>query len=167
MLNLPTNLNEIKKMKKVLFKKLVKNNAKVAALKYLEKFKVEHSKMKNLSYKSLNIQPYLTSTKIYPQVAKQAFKWRTRMMKFKANFPNGTDDLQCPLGCLEDDRQERLLSCPVIVAHHPELAATTIKYFDIFSGDPAKIRNTTDNLMKVFKIRETLIESQQQQNIND
>ena len=47
---LPTDFNKIKEISKTKFKNMVKNNANVASLIYLEKFKVEHSKMKNLEY---------------------------------------------------------------------------------------------------------------------
>ena len=78
---------------------------------YLNKFKVKHSKMDNLTYKKLAIQPYLTSAKIYPQLAKDIFKWRTRMAKFKVNFRNGSDNIKCPLGCQHDDSQQNILKC--------------------------------------------------------
>ena len=81
-LNITSNFNDIKKIKKNSFKNIVKDKVKTAAMTYLNKFKLKHSKMDNLTYKKLAIQPYLTSTKIYPQLAKDAFKWRTRMAKF-------------------------------------------------------------------------------------
>ena len=43
------------------YKKKIKMLVKKAALKYLNKEKDGHKKVKNIEYKSLNIQPYLTS----------------------------------------------------------------------------------------------------------
>ena len=146
---------------------MVKNNAKIASLIYLEKFKVKHSKMKNVEYKSLEIQNYLTSTSIYPQLAKESFKWRTRMVQFKKNFPNGSDDYQCPLGCPDEDSQEKIFSCSALMQYFPEFTPSKLNYFDLFSNSPIKIKNITSILEKIFKKREALIQQKnlKQQNV--
>ena len=131
------------------------------ALNYLNNIKSEHSKMTNLNYDKLEIQSYLTSTNIYPQLAKQMFKWRTRMMNFKMNFKNGSIELQCPLGCTELDRQDRILYCSILKAHLPKLESTSIKYEDIFSKNIAKLKETAELLNIAFTKREKLIEMRQ------
>ena len=114
--------------------------------------------MKNLQYKSLEIEQYLSSTSIYPQVAKEAFKWRTRMINFKMNFPNGTDNIKCPLGCMHNDSQEMMLSCSEIMLYFPEFKSSSMNYSDVFSNNPIKIKNITNILEKIFKKRENLIQ---------
>ena len=153
------NFNEIKKMKKHSFKNMVKEKVKMASLRYLNLLKAKHSKMDNLTYTQLHIQPYLTSSKIYPQLAKYVFKWRTRMEKFKINFRNGSDSIQCPLGCLHDDSQQNILNCDVIKSSTPDLKTSKVNYMDIFSRNPLKIKATIDTLVKAYKIRETILET--------
>ena len=94
---------------------------------------------------------------IYPQLAKEAFKWRTRMVQFKLNFPNGTNNIECPLGCQDDDSQESIITCSAIIDNFPEFQSTSINYFDLFSNNPNKIKDTTDFLVKMFNKREVLL----------
>ena len=137
---------------------MVKENIKKLALQYLNNIKIEHSKMDSLKYSELNIQPYLISTKIYPQLAKNIFKWRTRMVNFKCNFRNGSADILCPLGCQEEDLQENILKCPVISNNITNIASSGIIYDDIFSKQVKKIKVTIELLLKAFQVRENLIE---------
>ena len=157
-LNLPTDFNEIKGMTKNAFKKLVKEKVNVLALKYLNNIKDKHSKMTNLNYEKIEIQSYMSSKNIFPQLSKQIFKWRTRMMNFKMNFQNGSAELLCPLGCPEYDSQDLILHCSVLKSHLPELQSTKIQYKDIFSKNIDKIKKAAVLLDKVFKKREKLIE---------
>ena len=80
------------------------------------------------------------------------------MSNFKCNFKNGSDEYLCPLDYLHDDSQENLLKCNFVKCHLPELSSTEIKYDDLFSNNPAKIKITMELLIKAFKIRESLIE---------
>ena len=113
-LDISTDFNEIVKMSKLSFKNLVKSKSKIASLKYLYNIKSDHSKMDNLNYRDISIQSYLNSSTIYPELAKNIFKWRTRMVNFKTNFRNGNDNLSCALGCRHEDSQEYVLKCEVI-----------------------------------------------------
>ena len=147
-------LDEIKKMKKFSFKKIVKKKCNMAALKYLNDLKVTHSKLDNLKYETLEIQPYLASSKIYPDMAQQIFKWRTRMENFKVNFRNGNNDISCKLGCMEDDSQENLLNCTVIQDY---LYVGETDYFKIFSRNVNQIKLTMQVILKAWHIRTNLI----------
>ena len=51
--------------------------------------KLKHSKMDNLWYSDLKMQPYLESNKFTTQEVKTIFKFRTRMANFGQNFKNG------------------------------------------------------------------------------
>lgn len=138
---------------------MVKDKANEAAFKYLINLKKKHSKMDNLNYRKLEIQLYLTSSSnIYPKVANEIFKWRTRMAKFKSNFKNGSDNVQCPLGCQHDDTQENVLKCEVIKLHLPAIEKSNCMYKDIFSKDLKKVNNIINLLTKALKIRENILE---------
>ena len=80
------------------------------------------------------------------------------MTKFKVNFRNGSEDIQCPFGCLHDDSQDLILKCPVLTSHMPELMSTKIQYKDIFTKNISKIKMTIELLTKAFIKREKLIE---------
>ena len=84
--------------------------------------KSSHSKMDNLNYPELKIQPYLISSLLRRDQAQQLFKFRTRMANVKGNFKNGQTDYFCPvcvkIGVYEDDYQKHLLSCVVLKQKH-------------------------------------------------
>ena len=88
-LKLSSDFEKIKSFKKNSFKELVKSKINILAFNYLMNIKNSHSKMTNINYKGLEIQSYMRSSKIHPHMAKQIFKWRTRMVNFKMNFKNG------------------------------------------------------------------------------
>ena len=85
------------------------------------------------------------------------------MPNFKMNFPNGTDNTNCPLGCLHDDSQEMIFSCSEVMSYFPEFKSSSMNYFDIFSNNPIKFKNMTNILEKILKKRESLI----QQKVSD
>ena len=113
--------------------------------------------MDNLMYKDIKLQTYLNDSTIYPQLAQNIFKWRTRMVNFKANFKNGNDNISCPLGCGHDDSQDYLLKCEVVKASLKE-NQTNSQYMDIFSSNCSKIKQSGLLLEKAYKIRESILE---------
>ena len=80
------------------------------------------------------------------------------MSNFKCNFRNGNDDLSCPLGCKEEDSQEIIFQCPVIISEFPEINSTGVKYAEIFLNNVSTIKSAGELLQKVSKIREQLME---------
>ena len=152
-LKIDLSLNEIKLMKKSSFKNLVKKKCNLAALKYLNDIKVTHSKLDNLNYQTLEIQPYLTTSTIYPDMAQKIFKWRTRMENFKGNFKNGNDDISCILGCKEDDLQENFLNCKAIQDY---VYVGSTDYFKIFSRNVKQNKSTMEVILKAWHIRNSL-----------
>ena len=85
----------------------VKNDAKKNAFEYLLKIK-KHI----FIYQTFDIQPYLKSKIIYPKMAQELFRWRTRMQEFKINFRNKYENTSCKLKCSHEDAQENILLCP-------------------------------------------------------
>ena len=67
------DLEDIKIMKKNTFKKLVKEKCIDLALKYLLEGNENKSKLKNLKYYQLKIQPYLLNKKISTRRKKYLF----------------------------------------------------------------------------------------------
>ena len=127
--NIYKNDDEIRKMSKYKFKKMIKNQANELALKYLNNLKLKHSKMTNIkiSVGKLNPSSYLSDKRINPDQAKFIFKVRTRMLSMKCNFKNQfKENYTCDL-CNEDlDNQEHLLKCKVLQHFIPEILNSKI-----------------------------------------
>ena len=115
--------------------------------------KSSHSKLDNLSYTELQMQPYLYSKFIFKNDAQLIFKLRTRMADFKANFRNGNKDLQCILDCPEEDRQDHILICDTIVENIAE--ANTVCYKSIFSKNSTEIMDTLKVIKAALNFRES------------
>ena len=113
-LNITSNHDEIKRMKKEDFKLYIKQKIRNHAFDYLLNKKGDHSKMDNISYKSFELQIYLKSQFLHPKEARDLFKWRTRMQPFKANFSKQYKDTLCVFKCGHEDSQKNILICQKI-----------------------------------------------------
>ena len=118
--------------------------------------KNSHSKMTNILYSSLKLQPYLKDKKIRPDLAKTLFKFRTRMVNVRDNFKKGSPFLSCPLGDNKLDDQQHLLNC---VKLQPTINSD-LNYYDIFSNDIDKMSTTINILKQKFEKREQLLENE-------
>ena len=116
-MNINLDMKQITVKSKYSFGKIVRQSVKKTGLDYLNNIKKSHSKTKKLSHKKLSLQDYFQSTKIYPEKAKNIFKYRTRMSEVKANFKEFYKIYLCPLGCDIEDSQEHLLYCKEIHEH--------------------------------------------------
>ena len=111
------------------------------------------SKMKNLKYNKLQMQPYLRSNNISLQKKKILFKARTNMLNVKWNFGN---KVLCPLCKLDDDTQEHLLVCILIKVRSPILMENKYqsKYSDIYSPNISKLHYDAELLLQATRTRE-------------
>ena len=109
-LKLNLTLEDMAGMSKHVLRNQVKKKLEVAALNLLNDKKKSLSKMSNLEYQSLTVQPYLTSSTTSTRLKRLQFKWRTNMVKVGWNYGN---KVKCPL-CQPseaEDTQEHLLVC--------------------------------------------------------
>ena len=155
-LQIDKTLHQIKIMKKETFAKLVKESCRHVAFNELIDMKNSHSKMTNILYSSLKLQPYLKDKKIRPDLAKTLFKFRTRMVNFRNNFKKGSPFLSCPLGDNKLDDQQHLLNCDKL---QPTINSD-LNYYDIFSNDIDKMSATINILKQKFEKREKLLENE-------
>ena len=129
---------EIRRMSKYKFKKIVKTKMKELAKKYLLKLKNKHSKMEKIEFNKIGCKTYLNHSRISPSEAKLLFKLRTRMYPVKENFKNKMkkygQNLHCEICKTEEDTQKRILQCHVLKTVIPELKTTKVKYEDIFGN---------------------------------
>ena len=115
-------IKDIKSIKKEQCKKLIKDNCKDIALKYLLEGNEDKTKLKNLKYYQLSIQSYLTSSSISTRMKKYLFRFRTKMTNVGHNFGN---KVKCPLCKLGNDDQEHLFKCVIIKINCEELYKNT------------------------------------------
>ena len=148
-------------MSKFLFKKIIKMKVKEAALKYLIEKKNEHSKMTNLTYSKLDMQPYFKSKCLNTNQVKQLFRFRTRMSNVKANFKSKYKNtgFLCPLQCGKYEDDKHLLMCSKTEIYRNEVNVTFEKIFRSDSKDLGMIINL---LTKAEKIRDYLLENRNQ-----
>ena len=123
--------------------------------------------MDKIKYQSFEIQHYLISKYIYPKLAKEIFRWRTRMHEFKINFKNKYENTTCKLKCLHEDSQENILSCPVLLQSLPNLQINNIKYLDIFSTNVDKVYSAAKIMSKLLECRTILVEKAQDEEAQD
>ena len=107
---------QIKNMSKIQYKKKIKDMVKKAAFKYLTKQKEEHKKVKNLVYKDLQIQPYLTSKLFNNEERNLLYSLRSMCHPAKQNFRKmNRNNLLCSFGCLQtEDQFHMFIQCPYL-----------------------------------------------------
>ena len=95
---------------------MVKVKAKQCALKYLKTEQGKHSKMKNLEYNELKLQPYFILCGLKIEQARNIFKFRTRMTPLGENFRSNREYVFCPLCFKALDNQEHCFKCEILKA---------------------------------------------------
>ena len=138
------------------FKTLVNEKCRSLALKHLIAEKETLSKMKNLQYSELKLQPYLTSDKLTISQKKVLFKIRTRMIMTPENLGK---DQQCKICNVSKDEMAHTLNCIVIKLACPELMKmeeVDIKY--AYSSDEVKLKTLAVLYQKAWRIREQILQ---------
>ena len=151
--------NVIKSMNMEQFKATVKRKVREAAFRYLNELNANHSKMKNLEYKKLELSKYLNSPLFDHQSAKLLLALRTRTVNgIKADFKSMYADVNCPFGCNHTDTIPNILTCPAIQTQvqTSDMALGGVNYEDIFSNDTVIQKQVTELYRKYLEIRETL-----------
>ena len=146
------SIDEIKQCPRSTFKLHVKEKCRESAFKSLIDAKNCHSKLANLSYEKLEMQPYLRDGILNCKEARLLFTLRTRMVDVGCNFKNKAS-LLCPLCSVASDDQQHLLLCTKI---HSE-TMPDVSYNDIFGTDTCKMKPVLKVLKKSLSIREELL----------
>ena len=105
------NFDFIKSKSKTFFKKLVRKMMKEHAMNYLLELEVDHSKLDSLVYSKLKLQNYLKTDGIPVHEAKNLFKFRVRVARFKENFGDTYEDKCCPVCKVHLDTQAHSVQC--------------------------------------------------------
>ena len=143
------SFEEIKGASKKAFSDHVKTKLSSKTLKALLDTKDTLSKMANLNYHELKLQPYLKSPKINVRAAKEIFSFRTRMVtEIKDNFRTQfNNEVNCLLYCGQRDSQQHLLICG-----NAQEDFSHIEYFDLFKRD-------VDRILPVYKALKKALEN--------
>ena len=114
-LNIDQNLEKLKLMKKSNLKMLVDKLIREYAFNELSKMKANHSKVKSIKHKNLEMQKYLKSSelKIKQDEAQEIFRLRCRVTDVKKNFKGRFENLECNF-CDEEETQKHILECNVL-----------------------------------------------------
>ena len=150
-----------------LYKKHIKAKIKISALKYLTDIQAKHSKVKDIKYLKLETQKYMTSPIFSNEEVNLLHALRSRSTECKENFKQKYiySNLLCSLGCNENENQQHILTCTVIKEKYrsENLAINQVEYENIFSTNINKQKEVTQLYMDLFKIRDTLLEDNSQQ----
>ena len=109
---IPVDIEFIQTKSKNSFKNLVKIKAKEYCFFKLMTMKIKHTKMDNLFYSELRMQPYLKSNLFTAEQAKMIYSFRTRMSNFKENYRGSQGHSPCPLCLVHLDSQAAAFQCP-------------------------------------------------------
>ena len=160
------NDETIKRTNSNSYKQFIKSKIRMRALKYLKSFQQTHSKVKEIVYEKLEVQPYLTSPLFSNDEVNLLHRLRSRMTECKANFKQKyVHNLKCRMCNLEAEDQQHLLHCVELSKLFQTQSVTKgkVKYADIFSPNIEKQKVATTLFNKLFKLREHIIEEKDSQ----
>ena len=110
-LNIKSSFEEIERMSKLTFKKLVKEKTKKAAFIYLIEEKKKQSKITDVKYERLEMQEYLMEGNKNTKLSKLIFKARGRTLAIKTHKKWKFDDNIC-VGCEDKmETENEFLTC--------------------------------------------------------
>ena len=145
---------EILKMKKFKFRKLISQKIKSKAREYLTELQMKHRKSQFL-YQESTMKGYLMTEELTTREKQLLFKLRSRVTPNKTNYRKKYEhDLSCTL-CRDPNTEEsesHLLSCPFLV-NKPQLGSVmqTVQYEDIYKNLTLQVK-AVKVWTKIFKI---------------
>ena len=113
---------------KLVYKKFIKSLIKKAAFEEYMQEKSSKSKLDEVTYESLKIQPYLTEYKLNTQEKNLLYSLRSRSHPAKSNYKKMyNNQLQCTFLCLENEDQKHIFEkCEKIRAQLHTIEATEL-----------------------------------------
>ena len=142
------------------YKELVKTKVLAAAFKNLSNIQQTHSKVKNIQYHKLEIQPYLSSPLFSRKEISILFWLRSRSISgIQSDFSElYKPDLACPVCRQHPDTLPGLMTCPALVPLvQKENDSSQIGFSDIFSCDVSKQKAVTQLYVQLLEARDNLL----------
>ena len=154
--NINLSENEIMKMKKFSFRKLVRKKVREASENHLVSLK--KSKSSNI-FPADDMKVYLKTNWLSTEEKQLLYLMRVRMNEVKSNFQNKyKNNLNCSL-CNQNvkENESHLLQCVGII-HEPNVDVKNVKYKDIYGNLGEQIR-AVKTWKRIFKIRSWKLEN--------
>ena len=146
------------------YKKMIKEKIREAALHFLQQKQKMHSKVRDIKYTKLETQKYMTSPLFSDEEVSLLFAMRSKCVReCRANFSSMYDETEilCKL-CTERKRddQPHVLQCNTLNSklESDEVATGKISYQDIF-GNHIKQKEVTTLFSKLISIKKTMAEN--------
>jgi hypothetical protein len=146
------NEEDIRSMSKYQYKTKIKALVRKAAFKYFLKLKEKHTKLKNVQYSELKIQPYLQSKSMSNSEAELLYNLRSNCYEAKSNFKKMHKyDLECRFGCKTNEDQIHIFTkCQQIKS---QLNYQGILNYDHIYSDIEDQQDIIKVFIKIDKIR--------------
>ena len=110
-LDINSTFEEIAKMSKFSFKKILKEKTQIAAFKYLNNEKLKQTKILDINYSELKMQDYLADGDRNTNISKLIFKARGKILDIKLHKKWKFEDKICS-GCgINEESGEEILHC--------------------------------------------------------
>ena len=145
-LEIKLSFEEIRKMKKENYIRMIKNKIMIKTFQSMEDHKGTHSKVKNIKYENMKMQKYLkpNSCKMKIEDAQLIFKLRCRSTKVKMNLEDIYDNLECTACGLEEESQIHIIQCKKL---NENRLGKRVEYEKLFNGTV----NEKLEIAKIFK----------------
>ena len=136
---------------------MIKRKTEHEAIKYLEKLKEKHSKVKLLKHPVLKMQKYLMQNEIQMknEDCQNIFKLRSKVTAVKMNQRNRYENHEWDVCGIFEENQEHVLNCKEILKKNEESDLSEIpEYERIFDGtvtEQVKIAKLFSKNMKVIE----------------
>ena len=143
-------------MTKTDLKTLVRQKVADCGLNYLIEQQELKSKMINLYYSKLELEPYLHSPLFQQDQAAMLMALRTRTVRgIKTDFGEMYANKLCPLGCGSPDTLENMLTCAALQVYIKD-DQRHIEFWYVYASDVEQQKAATTLFSKLIETREKL-----------
>ena len=160
-LEIRLNFEEIRSMKKAVFQRIVKKCVNAYAFKSLEKQKLNHTKVKDVTHRALEIRTYFLPNefKATKEEIQTIFKLRCRMTDLKTNMKGIYNTYECPLCGVEDTQIHILQECK-IVENMKKNKTEEHRYEMLYENDAKVLIEMARKFIKNFEMREKALKGE-------
>ena len=156
-LDIKMTFDEIKLMKKSSLANILNKAIEDKALKDLNQIKIKHSKVLHLKHDYMKMKKYLMPNKMKTtrDEIQLIFKLRSRMTNIKKNYEGMYDDLECSACGEEEESQQHILECSVLVNMNKDYEELP-KYGKIFDGTVSEQVKIAKKFKQNMRLKENL-----------
>ena len=150
--------SEILNTPKHIYKKKIKELVRKAGFLYLTEQKLSHTKVRNIQYSNLSIQPYLTSKLFNSEETSLLYNLRSHCHPSKRNFRKMyKNDLKCRMGCNDIEDQIHIFTkCQPILS---QIESDTGSIYEHIYDDISNQKKVISIYTKIEKTRLQLLDN--------